>query len=116
MSGSDSDGRFFAQYAQDHCVCAYCWGPLVQIYDEETHQWVALCAANSAHVGYHHQAFKDAEINKHTTTYMEVREFYRQTVFAPEFGLTPRLTGQPLIDHAKAMKRQLGRVDDRLYE
>jgi len=113
-STNDGDGRYIAQYAADHCVCAYCWSPLSQRFDADSGMWEAVCAANEAHVGYHHQAFKDSEISKHTVTAFEVKEFYRETSFAAGFGLTPRLHGQALQDHVAAMKRMLGR-DDRLF-
>jgi hypothetical protein len=108
------DGRYIAQYAADHCVCAYCWSPLAQRFDEESGMWEAVCSANEAHVGYHHIAFKDSEISKHSLTAFEIKEFYRETSFAAGFGLTPRLHGQALQDHVAALKRMLGR-DDRLF-
>lgn len=109
------DGRYSAQYAADHCVCAYCWGVLVQRLDNEQGKWVAVCAENESHIGYHHAAFKTSEISRHTIAFMEVREYYRQTTYAQEFGLTPRLTGAALQDHAAKLKRVLGSDDSGIF-
>lgn len=114
MNAQD-DGRYSSQYAVDHCVCAYCWGVLVQRYDDDERRWVAVCAENETHIGYHHNAFKTSEIDRHTFAYQEVKEYYRQTPYASEFGLTPRLTGAALQDHAAELKHMLGRDDSGLF-
>jgi hypothetical protein len=111
----DGDGRYFAQYAADHCVCAYCWGVLTQIFDEDEQRWLAVCAEDDTHTGSHHQAYKAREIEKHSVSYQEVKEFYRETPFAAGFGLSPRLTGQALQDHYATLKRVLGRDDLGLF-
>ncbi len=105
------DGRFEAQYAEDHMVCAYCWGKLTQRYDADDGRWYAVCAANEAHIGFHHVVFKEREISRDTVTSAEIRDFYRRSAFAAEFGLTPPLTGQALQDQLASMKRVLGRDD-----
>jgi hypothetical protein len=111
----DNDGRYASQYAVDHCVCAYCWGVLVQRFDDELHRWVAVCADNDQHIGFHHIAFKAGEIDRHSIVYADVKNFYRETCYAKEFGLTPKLTGAALIDHAAKLKRMLGRDNSGLF-
>ena len=115
MSSVDDDGRLFAQYAEDHCVCAYCWSPLTQVWDDEARQWVARCTANPDHVGTHHQAFRDSEINRHATGVVEIAEFYRSSEYAAEFGLAPRLTGESLQEKFRSNRRALRRDDSGLF-
>lgn len=108
------DGRYAAQYAADHCVCAYCWGVLTQQYDEDDRRWYAVCAANPAHLGFHHKVFKEMTIDAHGFEAMEVQDFYSRTPFAEELGYAKPLSGQELIDHVQKMKRMLGRDDSGL--
>lgn len=109
------DGRYSSQYAVDHCVCAYCWSPLIQRYDEDEGRWYAVCADNDQHVGFHHRAFKVSEIDRHSVLYADVKNFYRETCYAADFGLTPKLTGAALQDRAAQLKRMLGRDDSGLF-
>ena len=104
MSSAD-DGRVFSQYAEDHCVCAYCWSPMMQVYTED--RWIAVCSLNRDHVGTHHQAFKDAEIQKHSVTVGEVSELYRRTEFADELGLARPVTGKALQEKFQENRRLL---------
>jgi hypothetical protein len=110
----DPDGRYTAQYLVDRCVCAYCWQPLAQRYDEDARRWFAECANNPAHVGYHHRIFKEKQIDAHTFEAHEVSEFYRRTPYAAGLGYAPPLEGQALTDHAAHLKRMLGRDDSGL--
>lgn len=105
------DGRYFAQYAADHCVCAYCWSPLVQIWDEDDQRWKAVCSDEPAHIGYHHQAFKSAQIDRHAIDSLDICEFYRESGYANAFGLTPRLQGRALQDRFQQL-RAVMRGDD----
>jgi hypothetical protein len=88
---------------------------LSQIYAEDERKWVAVCAEDETHVGYHHQAYKAREIEKHSVSYQEVKAFYRETPFAAGFGLEPRLTGQALQDRFATLKHVLGRDDTGLF-
>jgi len=108
---SNDDGRRAAQYAVDHCVCGYCWGVLIQVFDDDSDSWLAVCADNDQHVGFHHVGFKNREVERHSHDYMATVEFYRQSEYAADFGLTPRLSGAALQEQFKRNRRALGRDD-----
>jgi hypothetical protein len=111
---NDGDGRYYAQYAVDHCVCAYCWGPLTQIFDEDEGKWKAVCAANELHRGFHHAFYKQSEIDRHSIEVMQIKEFYRRTEFAAGFGLEPPLHGAELKARLEKYRKVLGRDDSGL--
>src|SRR5512141_905077 len=105
-----TDGRLAAMYEARHCVCAYCWGVLVERYDDERGGWLAECAAYGPdHQGVHHDAYKSATIATNTFAAWEVEDFYRRTEYAAGFGLTPPLTGEALQAKLAANKKALGR-------
>ena len=100
---SDDDGRTLSAHLVLHCVCAWCWGELAELFDVDTGRYVAIChTCGGAPTAYHHRAWKEKEIEQSRLDYAEVTAFYRRSPYAAEIGLTP-----PDTDRMARLRRVL---------
>jgi len=104
------DGRTASAHAAQWCVCGYCWGPVVERYDEELKRWYASCS-NELHRGFHHFVFVERTKSAHALEVLEVKHFYSRTPLAAALGFEPPLTGDALQARLKQNKQVLGQSD-----
>lgn len=106
------DGRSLAAYLVSHCLCRWCWGLLVERFDEEGEpgrRWYASCAEwGSLHQGFHQKTWVERVKIDSRLEAVEIIGFYRETEWAESLGIKRKEVLTP-EERLKLGRQRLGR-------